>query len=113
MTTWYISANTGNDSNNGTSSTSAFATLQNVVGHLQPGDKVEVMSGTYTGTANANALTDWVSGTAAAPIVIEAAAGAHPIISMPQGGTAGIQLNASYTTIQGFEVIGDAASLNT
>ncbi len=104
MTVWYVSANTGNDSNAGTSSTTAFATLQNVVPHLNPGDKVEVMDGTYTASQSTGyVLQDWVSGTAAAPITIEAAAGAHPILSLPNGGTADVQLNCSYTTVQGFE----------
>src|SRR5262249_1890493 len=99
---------TGNDNNAGTSSTSAFASLQQAANVVKPGDTVEVMSGTYTNNGN-DVLTISTSGTATAPIVFEAAPGATPIIDSSHA-FQGIEINASYITINGFTIVGDAAN---
>jgi parallel beta-helix repeat protein len=47
ITTYYVSG-TGSDSNNGTSSTTPFRTLQKAANLTNPGDTVYIMNGTYT-----------------------------------------------------------------
>ncbi|PLZ12320.1 hypothetical protein CBP27_16010 [Fischerella thermalis WC542] len=46
--TYYVNAETGNDSNNGLSEKDAFKTLQEGADRLEPGDTLYVMDGTYT-----------------------------------------------------------------
>lgn len=46
QTTWYIST-TGNDSNNGLSSATPFATINNAIGLSACGDSIYVLGGTY------------------------------------------------------------------
>ena len=113
MATYYVSSGLGLDSNSGISVSSPFATIQQAADHTQPGDKVEVMAGTYS----ADAATGYVlatghSGAAGAPIVYEGYNGARPVISMPNGGVAAVQFNASYVTFQGFELVGNARNVN-
>ena len=112
MTTYYVSSEIGNDNNAGTSATSPLGTLQAAADLVKPGDTVEVMNGTYTngGTGN-DVLTISTSGTASAPITFEAAPGATPVIDS-SGAWQGIEINASYITINGFTVVGDAANLH-
>ena len=54
-------------------------------------------------------LTITTSGTASAPITFEAAPGATPIIDSSDAWQ-GIEINASYITIKGFTVVGNAAN---
>ena len=113
MTTYYVSSSLGNKSNSGTSASLPLATIQQAADKVQPGDKVEVMAGTYSvDAATGYVLATSRSGTAAAPIVYEGYNGARPIISLPSGGVAAIQINASYVTISGFELVGNAQSVN-
>ncbi len=113
MTIYYVNSTMGNNSNNGTSTSTAFATIQQAADRTQPGDKVEVMAGTYS----ADAATGYVlatghSGAAGAPIVYEGYNGARPIISMPSGGVAAVQINGSYVSFSGFELIGNAQNVS-
>lgn len=111
MTTYYVSSVSGADSNNGTSQSTPFATLQQAANDTQPGDTVLVMSGTYTRPGAGQVLDITRSGTANAPITYEAAPGQHPVIDSSNL-WAGIKIDgASYITINGFEVKGDAASV--
>jgi len=103
------------DDTTGLSASAAFHTIQQAANLVNPGDTVEVMSGTYTsaGTGNPNQVV-WIthSGTAAAPITFEAAPGQHPIIDVT-GVNEGIQIEgAAYIVISGFEVVGDAQSIS-
>ena len=109
MTTYFVSSVIGRDNNAGTSATSPLATLQAAENLVKPGDTVEVMSGTYTGPGGGNVLTITTSGTASAPITFEAAPGATPIIDS-SGTWQGIEIDASYITINGFTIVGDAAN---
>jgi hypothetical protein len=90
MTTYYVSSILGSDNNAGTSATAPVASPQAAANIVKPGDTVEVMNGTYTSNSGADVLDITTSGTAAAPIVFEAA--------------------PSYITINGFTVVGDAAN---
>ena len=109
MTTYFVSSVIGRDNNAGTSATSPLATLQAAENLVKPGDTVEVMSGTYTGPGGGDVLTITTSGTASAPITFEAAPGATPIIDS-SGTWQGIEIDASYITIKGFTIVGDAAN---
>lgn len=113
MTTYYVSSSLGRASNSGTSASLPFATIQQAADRTLPGDKVEVMAGTYSvDAATGYVLQTSHSGTAGAPIVYEGYNGARPIISLPNGGVAAFQINASYVTIQGFEFVGNAQSVS-
>ena len=101
---YYVSP-TGSDSNSG-SATSPWLTLQHAVDSVGAGDHIEIASGAYQGCRIGN------SGTATAPCVLEAAAGAHVIINAPGASNAhgsDIEIEnfnglVSYWTINGFEV---------
>jgi hypothetical protein len=74
--------------------------LANAVASAQPGETIIVGSGTYTPVAvNTPDLT------------IQAAAGATPVVVVAQSASAGINIQANYTTIQGLTITGDAQSL--
>ncbi len=109
MTTYYVSSEIGSTNNAGTSESAPLATLQEAANLVKPGDTVEVMNGTYTTAAGGNVLTITTSGTASAPITFEAAPGQTPIINS-SGGWNGIDIEASYITIDGFTVVGDASN---
>ena len=111
MTVFYVSSGNGSDSNAG-SAAAPLSSLQQAANRAKPGDTVRVMSGAYTAPPGAYDVLDIrTSGTASAPIVFEAAAGQHPVIDS-SGHYGGIVVEgASYITISGFEVKGNAASL--
>lgn len=110
MTVFYVSSIAGNDNNAGTSSTTAFASLQAAESHVRPGDSVEIMNGTYSNFGN-DVLTITTSGTASAPITFEAAPGATPVIDS-SGAWQAIEIEANYITVKGLTVVGDAANYN-
>ncbi len=104
---FYVDARTGDDANHGRTPTAAFKTLNRAAAAVKPGWTVRVMSGTYTSDGGTNPLTLAVSGTPDAWIRFVAAEGQHPVVQIPRGAWAGIQLlGASYVTIDGFEVVG-------
>src|ERR1700690_339264 len=111
MTTYYVSSIVGSDNNAGTSSSAPLASLQTAADLVKPGDTVEVMNGTYVGTApgGGDVLDISTSGTASAPITFEAAPGQTPIIDS-SGGWNAINIEASYIVVKGFTVVGDAAN---
>ena len=84
MSTYWVSPS-GSDSNAGSAS-SPFATLQNAVMSLHPGDTLDVEPGTYAGfivgwdstPANSGDPYGTINGTAGNPITIEAAPVAPP-----------------------------------
>lgn len=75
-TTYYV-ATTGNNSNNGTSESTPFLTMQKCADVMVAGDTCNVGGGTY----NASGVVLGRSGTASAPITLQAASGARPILS--------------------------------
>jgi hypothetical protein len=104
-TTWYV-AGTGNDSNAGTSVKAPFATLQHAANLTSPGDTVMVLDGTYAVPCTACDVLDiGISGTAAAPITYQAYPGQKPVIDFTNGWT-GINIEANYIVVSGFNVGG-------
>jgi parallel beta-helix repeat protein len=101
----YFVATTGSDSNAG-SNAAPWATLQHAVDTAKPGDVIEVESGTFVGCRIGN------SGTAAAPITLEAAPGAQVTINAPGPNNAhgsdieveNFSATVSYWIISGFTV---------
>lgn len=91
----------GNDANPG-SEAAPWATLQHAAGRVQAGDTIRVRSGNYVGAQFTT------PGTAAQPIVLEAAPGATPAITADNPRTPdGINLEgAAYMTVRGFTVNG-------
>lgn len=106
MTTYYVSG-TGSDSNNGTATGTPLKTLQAAANKTKPGDTVNVMNGTYTGSPNGLVLDVKISGTAAAPITYQAADGHKPIID-GTGTWNAVYIEANYINFRGFEVKGSA-----
>jgi parallel beta-helix repeat protein len=104
MTGFFVATN-GNDANAGTA-TAPWATLQHAVNSVSPGNVIEVESGTYVGCRIGN------SGTAAAPITLEAAPGASVVVDAPgpdndHGSDIEVENFAGtvdYWTIKGLEV---------
>lgn len=109
MTTYYVSSIIGNNNNAGTSAISPLASLQAAENLTKAGDTVEVMNGTYS-NGGADVLTLSTSGAADAPITFEAAPGATPVIDS-SGAWQGIEINASYITVKGFTIVGNAATI--
>ena len=109
MTTYYVSSVIGSDKNAGTSATVPLASLQTAANLVKPGDTVLVMNGTYTAPYYGDALDITTSGTASAPITFAAAPGQNPVIDS-SGGWNAINIKASYITVEGFTVVGDAAN---
>ncbi len=114
LSTYYVST-TGSDSNAG-SSTSPFATMQHIVGSLQPGDVVNVEPGTYTGFIlgwDTTGTYGTISGTAGHPITIQAdpaASGAVVINQRDNKTQAGIDLEPgdNYVNLIGLTVDGSS-----
>jgi parallel beta-helix repeat protein len=76
LSSYYVST-TGLDTALGTSLTAAWRTLQHAVDHVKAGDIILVESGTYLGCRIGN------SGTATAPITLEADKGAKVLVNKP------------------------------
>ena len=108
MTTYYVSSEIGSDNNAGTSAAAPFATLQVAANHTAPGDTVLVMNGTYTSGDPVLQIT--TGGTASAPITFAAAPGQTPVIDS-SGNWNAIDIRAPYIVINGFTVVGNAASI--
>lgn len=111
MTVYYVSSSSGSNSNNGTPASTPFATLQQAANVTKPGDTVEVMSGTYTSPGSYDVLDIRTSGMAGAPITYEAAPGQTPVIDNSGNSVGIVDEGASYITVKGFTVVGDAASI--
>ncbi|MFN6516357.1 MAG: choice-of-anchor Q domain-containing protein [Nostoc sp. CreGUA01] len=106
--TYYVSA-TGNDSNNGLTTTTAFRTLQRAANSVSaPGDTVYVMNGTYTRTDSPKEiLVIWHKhGTPTAPITFKAYPGHKPVIKSQNSFAINIA-GSSYVIIEGLELIGN------
>lgn len=106
--TYYVSG-TGNDSNDGLTTTTAFLTLQQAANNVSaPGDTVYVMNGTYTGTdPTKEVLVIWEKvGSATAPITFKAYPGHKPIIKSQNPYAINV-VGSSYLVIEGLQLVGN------
>jgi parallel beta-helix repeat protein len=102
---WYVSAN-GSDSNDGSSETKPFKTMQRGVDSLEPGQTVLVMNGTYSDPKETNNIVYFAkNGTADAWVALMAYPGHEPKLKMRNW--TGIGVSAAYVIIQGFTVEGN------
>ncbi len=109
--TYYVSGS-GNDGNNGLSTSSAFRTIQKAANLTNPGDTVFIMNGVYKNASpNGNVVSIIRSGRANAWIRYKAYPGHLPKIQ--HNGWNGILISngASYIEINGLEVIGNNANI--
>jgi hypothetical protein len=89
--TYYVSP-TGSDSNNGTSQTSAWATIQHAANIVQPGDTATVLAGTYNERVSVSS-----SGQNGKPITFQVPAGVTATMQ-------GFEVNANFIQIVGFDI---------
>ena len=109
---YYVSPS-GNDSNDGKTPNTAFATLQKAANVVQPGYTVYAMTGVYQNTDFAssspsqNVLNIYTSGTQALPITFTNYPGQSPKIQFNSWYGIRVFGPASYITLSGFEIEGD------
>lgn len=107
-TTYYVSANSGSNSNSGRSESDAFRTLNYAMEKTEPGDTVLVMNGTYEEDDTRKAtlrITENKGGTEGNWITYKAYPGHSPLIQS-NGYWFAIDIRAPYIIIDGFEVRG-------
>ena len=120
---YYVSANNGSDSNNG-SETSPFQTINRAISYVNPGGTIFVMNGTYqnngygtvdtatnTNMNNNHVVTINKSGSEGAYITLKNYPGHSPLIQFDGRGGIVISNNMNYIIIEGFEVVGPGASI--
>ncbi len=105
-TVYYINPSTGADANNGTSSSTPKQTINSVASLVQPGDTVNLMNGTY---GNGQYFYSAVNGTSAAPITIQAYAGATPTISGTGEYNVYFDIQHNYYVINGLTFVDNAS----
>jgi parallel beta-helix repeat protein len=102
---WYVSPS-GSDSNDGSSESKAFKTMQRGVDSLQPGHTVLVMNGTYSDPKETNNIVYFAkNGTAEAWVALMAYPGHSPKLQVRNW--TGIGVSAAYVLIQGFTLEGN------
>jgi hypothetical protein len=117
-TDYYVSALTGNNSNSGTSTSQAFATIKKAADLTNPGDTVFIMNGTYNPVANfqQSIVTITRSGTASAYITYKAYPGHTPKLQLLTGLNfqiwRAVAIDASYIVFSGIEIEGTNQLLN-
>ncbi len=109
-TTYYVSG-TGNDSAAGTSTATAWRTLNRASGIVNPGDTVYALDGDFTDPYGYTSLYINRAGTANAWIRFIAYPGAHPTINNRYWDGVLLGAQAAYIEIKGFTVLGPNASL--
>ena len=120
---YYVSANNGSDSNNG-SETTPFQTINRAISYVNPGGTIFVMNGTYqnngygtvdtatnTNMNNNHVVTINKSGSEGAYITLKNYPGHSPLIQFDGRGGIVISNNMNYIIIEGFEVVGPGASI--
>lgn len=105
--TYYVSASTGLDTNDGLSTSSPFKTIQRAHDVTTPGDTVYIMNGTYNEVDGQGVVTITNSGAPGAYITYKAYPGHHPVLSVSTAWNHIRILGASYITIEGLQIIGN------
>lgn len=110
-TDYYVSSTLGNDDNAGTVE-KPFQSIAKAAGVAKPGDKVNIMNGTYTTKSGPVLnLKSQQSGTEGNYITYRAHIGHKPVIYASGEVWNAVQINASYIIIDGLELKGDNANL--
>lgn len=110
-TAYYVSG-AGSDSNNGRTPETAFRTLQKAADLANPGDTVYAMNGDYANTRqDSGVLTIARPGIGGAPVSYRNYPGHKPRIVVGANNWKGIEIRASYITVEGFEIAGNAANI--
>lgn len=127
QTNYYVSAENGNNSNNGTTQNTPFLTIAKAISLVTPGSTIFVMNGTYRNTnfnfnkqlgvnppnlSNGAAVNINKSGTPGNPITLKNLDGHKPVIEFDGAGGININAGANYITIEGFEIIGPSQFIN-
>ena len=109
--TYYVSGS-GNDSNDGLTTSTAFLTLQHAESVTQPGDTVYAMNGTYTNSCSSCDVLDISTpGTANAWITFKAYPGQTPVVSFNGWEGVFFEPTAAYVEVNGFTIIGNNANV--
>lgn len=104
----YVSAS-GQDSNDGRTEKTAFATIQKAVDSAVPGDVISVLQGIYQGQGSAAHITK--GGTAAAWITLRANPGAKPVLHSDGWDVIKFDKAPAYWEIRDLTVSGKRATL--
>lgn len=111
-TDYYVNANTGNDSYNGLSISTAFKTMNRAAYITLPGDNVFVMNGTYMSEQPEWSIVNITrSGTPSNWITYTNYPGHNPLLFFTGSGIS-IYNQASYININGFTIQGNNDNLN-
>jgi parallel beta-helix repeat protein len=115
-TDYYVSALSGNDSNNGLLTTTAFKTIQKAADLTNPGDNVYIMNGTYSETKvlysiHASVLYISRSGAANNYITYKNLTGHKPKISGANCRWNCVRIRANYIRFEGIEMEGPNQSI--
>ncbi len=107
-TNYYVSPS-GDNNNNGLSTTTAFQTIEAATYAVSAGDTVYVRNGTYTKTYPESLIAYLtISGTAGNPITFRNYPGENPVLQMNATNWAAFAINGcDYITIDGFTIIGN------
>jgi parallel beta-helix repeat protein len=106
---YYVQAG-ANAANNGLSVGAPFNTIQKAADVVAPGDSVFVMAGTYSNGAN-DVVNIIRTGTAAKWIVFTNYQNDRPKLTFSSYQGFNVFPGAAYTTIQGFEIVGNNANV--
>ncbi|KRP30069.1 MAG: hypothetical protein ABS28_02935 [Cryomorphaceae bacterium BACL22 MAG-120619-bin32] len=121
QTNYYVSAENGSDSNNGTSQVTPFLTINKGISMVSPGGTVYVMDGTYrnanfntnkqlginpSNLTNGAAVNFNKSGEAGNPITLRNLQGHAPKIEFDGAGGINVASGSNYIIIEGFEIVG-------
>jgi hypothetical protein len=107
-TIYFVSQPTGNDANNGLSTTTAFKTIQKAADLVNPGDVVNVMNGIYTNDCpQCNVAYIQRAGSSSQWITFQNLAGHAPVLQFNGWSGFGFGNNARYIRVTGFEIIGN------
>jgi len=100
--TYYVSAETGADDAAGKTPDTAFHSFAPALALLKPGDRLVIASGLYKEPMRVS-----VSGTAEAPIEIQGAAGARPMVRAEEDA---ISIDADYIVLSHLDAVGATGS---
>ena len=99
----YFLSPTGGDSNTGVALTSPWKTFNFAISHLEPGDTLTLLDGTYDASNSGFPVFTDINGTAAQPITIKALNERKAHIDNPGTSYSVTGTNCSYLTFEGIQ----------